>query len=201
MRTLDLPAFLVFFALAWQVTAADTGPTPKIHVEGGRRFLAVGEKRLLEPGAPWLATSDWQQVRTFPLSSPELPKVKGDQREPGFAGEEACALPLATSAAINAPVRRENIDGAMRLTCTDSGTHGSWTERVTVKGDVLTIRYEFDFADVPSAANLQWYWRLDPAIFDAADDGGRHRPAGYAAAARRSGARGRQAARPGARRR
>ena len=65
MRTLDLTAFLVFFALAWQVTAADTGPTPEDRA--GRRAPIPDSRRANASSncAPWLATDDWKPVACF----------------------------------------------------------------------------------------------------------------------------------------
>ena len=81
MRTLDLAAFLLFFALGLHVTAADMGPAPGIQVADGHRFLAVGGRRLVELGAPWLATGDWKPVRHFPLDAPlEEEVVDGGRR-------------------------------------------------------------------------------------------------------------------------
>jgi hypothetical protein len=50
----------------------------------------------------------------------------------------------------------------------DEGDFGRWTETVTRGERGLTLRYEFQLAADPAAVNLQWYWRLPPALFDAA---------------------------------
>ncbi len=117
------------------VTGVAADAAPQIQSAEGHRFLAVGGKRILELGVPWLATADWKPVRTFPLE---------------------------------APFQEETIDGGRRLTRTDHGAHGRWSETVTVQGDSLSLRYDFEFADLPEAAHLQWYWRLEPEVFEGA---------------------------------
>ncbi|MDQ3815322.1 MAG: hypothetical protein M3347_15495, partial [Armatimonadota bacterium] len=75
------------------------------------------------------------------------------------------------------PVRRfpilaagktEPIPGGRRTVRVDAGPHGQWTETLTEAADAVTIRYDFDFQPVPGAAHLQWFWRLEPAVFDPA---------------------------------
>ncbi len=62
--------------------------------------------------------------------------------------------------------QRTAIDGGERLVRSETGPHGRWTETITVTAQQVTIRYEFDLAADVGAANLQWWWRLDPAVYE-----------------------------------
>jgi len=62
--------------------------------------------------------------------------------------------------------QRTAIDGGERLVRTDAGPHGRWTETITVTAEQVTIRCEFELAADVGAANLQWWWRLDPAVYE-----------------------------------
>jgi len=66
------------------------------------------------------------------------------------------------------PVRTFPATDGQRAQTTDEGPFGRWTETVTRAAGRLTVRYEFHFAADLAAPNLQWYWRLPPALFDAA---------------------------------
>ncbi len=48
------------------------------------------------------------------------------------------------------------------------GAHGKVREKLTVGPDRVTLRYEFDFAELADGANLQWVLRLEPSRFDGA---------------------------------
>ncbi len=49
-----------------------------------------------------------------------------------------------------------------------TGAHGRITETITAEDDAVTIRYDFDFADLPTGKHIQWWWRLAAEGFDAA---------------------------------
>jgi hypothetical protein len=66
---------------------------------------------------------------------------------------------------LDTPTRSEHLEDGERTIRSDVGPHGTWTETITTQGDRLTLRYDFAFEPVAGAANLQWYWRLDSALY------------------------------------
>jgi hypothetical protein len=48
------------------------------------------------------------------------------------------------------------------------GQHGTVVQKLTVGVDSVTVRYEFDFAEIKDAAHVQWVLRLEPDRFDGA---------------------------------
>jgi len=60
-------------------------------------------------------------------------------------------------------------DGEAVSAVTESkGQHGVVVRKLTVGVDSVTVRYEFDFAEIADAAHLQWVLRLEPEQYDGA---------------------------------
>ena len=62
----------------------------------------------------------------------------------------------------------EQSDGKRVVTRQSRGVHGSVTQRMTSGPESVTIRYEFDFAEIEGAAHLQWVLRLEPELYNGA---------------------------------
>lgn len=46
------------------------------------------------------------------------------------------------------------------------GEHGVVLQKCTIDANAITLRYEFDFADIADARNLQWFLPLRPELYD-----------------------------------
>jgi hypothetical protein len=101
-----------------------------------------GEPRLMVDGQEWLElASPWVAGGGW---NP-LYRFPGDLAKPLMADEQ----PVTT-------VRESK------------GQHGTVIQRLTVGPDSLSVRYEFDFAEIEGAAHTQWVLRLEPQLFDGA---------------------------------
>ncbi|MCK5804820.1 MAG: hypothetical protein KAI66_18425 [Lentisphaeria bacterium] len=62
----------------------------------------------------------------------------------------------------------EQKDGKRIVTTRSRGLHGNVTQTMTIRPESITIRYDFDFAEIANAAHLQWVLRLEPERYNGA---------------------------------
>ena len=60
----------------------------------------------------------------------------------------------------------EQVDGKCTAVRQSKGAHGSFTQKTAIGPNNVTIRYEFDFAEIAGAAHLQWVLRLEPELYN-----------------------------------